>query len=149
MRHPILACVAMLGLCASGCASMLPKLEPPQLVLTHVVMGSGNLQQQQLQLTVHAINPNNRSVTVHSIECNLEVMGVAFAQGLTDAPFTLPALGETDITLNVTANLANVLLAMAGGRGHNTVDYRIYGQVHLEGGLVRTIPFDQKGRVRL
>jgi hypothetical protein len=29
------------------------------------------------------------------------------------------------------------------------VDYRVYGQVHLQGGMVRTIPFDQKGRVRL
>jgi hypothetical protein len=40
-------------------------------------------------------------------------------------------------------------VALAGGLGHKTVDYHLYGQVHLGGGLVRTIPFDQEGRVRL
>ena len=42
-----------------------------------------------------------------------------------------------------------LLAALASGFGHHTVDYRVYGQVHLQGGMVRTIPFDQKGRVRL
>ena len=51
--------------------------------------------------------------------------------------------------LNVTANLNTVLGALAGGLGHHTVDYRVYGQVHLQGGMVRTLAFDQKGRVRL
>jgi hypothetical protein len=77
-------------------------------------------------------------------------MGTPLAHGLTDAPFQLPANGETDITVNVTANLANVLSTMMSSNfGRNAVDYRLYGQVHLQGELVRTVPFDQKGRVRL
>ena len=111
--------------------------------------GGGNLQQQPIRLTLHAINPNDRAIAIRDIECNLELAGTPFAQGVSDAAFTLPALGETDFTLNVTANLNNVLAALAGGLGHHMVDYRLYGQVRLQGGLVRTIPFDQKGRVRL
>ena len=128
---------------------MLPKLQAPTLAITGVVIGGGNLQQQQIRLTFHAVNPNDRAIPIRSIECNLELEGAPFAQGVTDAAFTLPALGETDFDLNVTANINSVLGALASGFGHHTVDYRIYGQVHLQGGMVRTIPFDQKGRVRL
>jgi LEA14-like dessication related protein len=150
MRNLRLAIVLAMTLeVLAGCASVLPKLEAPQLAVTSVVIGGGNSQQQQIRLTFHATNPNNRAIAIRSIECNLEIEGAAFAQGATEAAFTLPALGESDFDLNVTANLNAVLAALAGGFGHHAVDYRVYGQVHLQGGMLRTIPFDQKGRVRL
>jgi LEA14-like dessication related protein len=144
-----IAWLAALGVALGGCASMLPKLEPPTLVITAVAIGGGNLQQQQIRLTFHATNPNNRAIPIRRIECNLELAGSPFAQGATDAPFTLPALGESDFNLNVTANMNSVLAALAGGFGRHAIDYRVYGQVHLQGGLVRNIPFDQKGSVKL
>ncbi len=133
----------------AACAAMLPKLEPPQLTVTRIALLGGDLQRQQLHLTLHAVNPNTRAIAVRSIECNLELAGQSLASGQTDAAFTLPAAGETDFGLNVAANLASALTALLGGIGHSTVDYRLYGEVHLSGGLVRNIPFDQKGRVRL
>jgi LEA14-like dessication related protein len=148
-RLALMALMANIVAALAGCASMLPKLEAPTVALTAVVVGGGNLQQQQIRLTFHATNPNNRAIPIRRIECNLELEGTPFAQGATDAAFTLPPLGATDFDLNVTANLNTVLAALAGGFGHHTVDYRVYGQVHLQGGMVRTIAFDQKGRVRL
>jgi LEA14-like dessication related protein len=143
------ALMATLLAALAGCASMLPKLAAPTLAVTGVVIGGGTVQQQQITVTFHATNPNQRAIAIRRIECNLELQGTAFAQGVTDAPFTLPPLGATDFDLNVTANLNTVLTALAGGFGHHTVDYRVYGQVHLQGGMLRTIAFDQKGRVRL
>ena len=149
-RPGVIATIGVaLGIALAGCASMLPKLAPPTLVITAVAIGGGNLQQQQIRLTFHATNPNDRAIAIRGIECNLELAGSPFAQGATDAPFTLPALGQTDFDLNVTANMNSVLAALAGGFGRHAVDYRVYGQVHLQGGLVRNIPFDQKGSVRL
>ncbi|HEX2789903.1 MAG TPA: LEA type 2 family protein [Steroidobacteraceae bacterium] len=148
-RLQMAAVTAMLAVALAGCASIVPKLEAPTLAVTTVVIGGGNSQAQQIRLTFHATNPNDRAIAIRSIECNLELEGAAFAQGTTDAAFTLPALGQADFDLNLTANLNSVLAALAGGFGHHTVDYRVYGKVHLQGGVVRTIPFDQKGRVRL
>jgi LEA14-like dessication related protein len=145
----LLPVLTAIGVALAGCASVLPKLEAPRLAVTSVVIGGGNIQQQQIRLTFHATNPNNRAIAIRSIECNLEIEGAAFAQGTTDAAFTLPALGETDFDLNVTANLNTVLGAFAGGFGRHAVDYRVYGQVHLQGGMLRNIPFDQRGKVRL
>ena len=103
------------ALALAGCAGMLPKLEPPQLAISAVVIGGGNAQQQRLKLTFHATNPNNREIAIRGIECNLELAGTAFAQGSTDAAFTLPALGATDFDLNVTVN------RLEAARGHGQV----------------------------
>jgi LEA14-like dessication related protein len=134
---------------AAGCATLVPKLEPPVLTVTRVELGGGSLDQQQLHLTVHVVNPNARQIKVRGIDCNLELSDQAFATGATDAAFTLPASGETDFGLNVTANLNTALLALLGGLGHRTVDYHFYGVVHLGEGLVRNIPFDQRSNLRL
>jgi LEA14-like dessication related protein len=148
-RAPLAALLALGCVLAGGCAAMLPKLQPPTLTVTGVNFAGGSFQQQQLHLTLHVINPNPREIAIRGIDCWFEIDGQPFAQGTTEAAFTLPASGETDFGLNVTANLNNALGALATGFGHNTVDYHLYGKVHLGGGLVRTIPFDQKGRVRL
>ncbi len=148
-RLHLTALLIALGAALYGCATMLPRLEAPQLSVTRIKFLGGDMQQQRIQLAIHAVNPNQREVRVRGIECNLELAGTPFAQGTTDAAFTLPALGETDFNLDVTADLGNALSVLAGGLSHSTVDYRFYGTVHLQGGILRTIPFEQKGRVRL
>jgi len=140
----------LLASCLVGaCAALVPKLEPPQLSVMRVELVGGNLQQQQVHLTLHVVNPNARAIDVRSIDCNLELSGEAFAAGSTEAAFTLPASGETDFGLNVTAHLDAALAALLSGLGHRTVDYRMYGEVHLSSGLMRNFPFEQKGRVKL
>jgi len=151
-RNARVALAGLLALCcviAGGCAALVPHLQPPTLTVSAIEFAGGDLQRQQMHLTLHVVNPNARDIAIRGIDCSFEVEGQPFAQGSSDAAFTLPASGETDFGLNVTADLNSALMALAGGFGHHTVDYHLYGQVHLAGGLVRTIPFDQKGRVRL
>jgi LEA14-like dessication related protein len=131
-----------------GCASMLPKLQAPQLQVTAIDFAGGNMQQQQIALTVHAANPNDRAITVRGIDCKLELSGNEFAVCATTGAFTLPPLAATDFTLNVMANVNSLIASLAANLGRNRIDYHIYGEVHLAG-LVRTIPFDQRGSVRL
>ncbi len=133
----------------SGCAALVPKLQAPQLTVSEVELQGGNSQQQQLRLTLHVVNPNTREIAVRGIECTLELEGRSFAEGVTDAAFTLPARGETDFVLDVTAHLHDALTLLAGGLLHKSVQYRLYGQVHLRGGIVRHIAFDQRGQLRL
>jgi LEA14-like dessication related protein len=119
------------------------------LNITGVTIGNGNGQQQPVRLSFHATNPNDRAIAVRRIDCNLDVGGNRFAYGQTDGPFTLPPLGAVDFDLNVTANIDTVLSALIGGLGNRSVEYRVYGKVLLQGGLMRTIAFDQQGKVRL
>ena len=133
----------------TGCASMVPTLEAPALVITRIQLGpTSDAGQQQVALTVHAVNPNNRSIAIRSIDAQLDVENMSFAQGSTAEAFTLPAKGEVDFELDVVANINTVMVVVASRLGHHTVDYRLYGNVHLKGSLLHKIPFDQKGRVR-
>jgi len=77
-------------LCA--CKSLLPKLEAPQLTVIAIHLGpTGNMQQQQARLTLHAVNPNDRAIPIRSIDCTLELESTPFAEGKTAAAFVLPA----------------------------------------------------------
>ena len=147
-----LKAIALIGaaMLAGACTAMLPRLEAPHLSVVAIELGSGgNMQQQQVRLTLHASNPNDRAIAIRSIECKLEIDNMAFAQGETLSAFTLPAKGAVDFDANVVANLNSALVALAGSLGHSNVNYRLYGEVHLKGSMLHSIPFDQKGRIRL
>jgi LEA14-like dessication related protein len=134
-------------LCA--CATLLPRLEAPQLTLLSVTISAAGPAQQQLRLGLHADNPNMRAIEVQAIEITLEISGERVAQGATTAAFKLPAQGAADFEVDVTADLNEALRLVAAALGHHSVDYRLYGTVHLQGGLLSALPFDQHGRVRL
>ena len=61
----------------------------------------------------------------------------------------VPAQGEADFDLPITANLASVLPKLLSGRGSGTLDYRLVGDVSLSSGFLRRIPFDERGSVKL
>jgi LEA14-like dessication related protein len=150
MRRQIAIVWVSLAATLGACASMLPQLTAPHLTVVGIVLGpAGNMQQQQLQLRLHALNPNDRAIAIRSIVCKLELESMPFAQGETEQPFVLPAKGEIDFNVDVVANLNSVLIALAGGLGSRSVNYRVYGEVHLKGSLLHSLPFDQKGRVKL
>ena len=144
IRLLLIACVAI-----AGCAALVPKLAAPQLTVTAVKFEGGDLLEQRLQLSLHVTNPNDRAIAVRGIEVNLDLAGTPFAMGQSDAAFILPGHGQTDFALNVTANVSSALGVLAANMAHRAVDYRVYGQVHLRQGLVRTLHFAHNGRVRL
>lgn len=139
-----LTLIALLAL--AGCSSLLPKLEAPRLSIVKVELLKSDLLQQQLRVRMRVQNPNDRTLPVRSIEYSIEVAGEEFAHGDSDRNFVVPALGETEFDVNVTVNAASLLLRLAGGGGRNReLNYRLVGTVKLSSGLLRSIPFEQKG----
>lgn len=139
-----LTLIALLAL--AGCSSLLPKLEAPRLSIVNVELLKSDLLQQQLRVRMRVQNPNDRTLPVRSIEYSIEVAGEEFAHGDSDRNFVVPALGETEFDVNVTVNAASLLLRLAGGGGRNReLNYRLVGTVKLSSGLLRSIPFEQKG----
>jgi LEA14-like dessication related protein len=132
----------------SGCASLAPHLVAPEVTLTTVRFEGGSLQRQQLQLTAHVYNPNDRAIAVESMTADIELSGMAFASGQTEAPFLLPAQGAYDVVLDVTADMGSGLIALAGRMSHRDLPYRVHGEVHLQRGLVRLLHFSHQGSLR-
>jgi LEA14-like dessication related protein len=150
-RARILPSMALLGalLIAAGCASTL-KLEPPQLSVVTMKVQSADILSQRLQLRLRVVNPNDRELPIKGITYRIEVEGDPLAEGLTDAPFVVPANGEAEFDMQVTANLAGTLARyLMRGSTPDVVNYRMVGKVALSSGFLRSIPFDERGSVKL
>ena len=80
--------------------------------------------------------------------------GEELGRGLSGSSFVVPARGEAEFDMLVTANLAGTLLkiverARRDGGLPDELDYHLRGQVKLDRGAVRTVPFDEQGKLRI
>jgi LEA14-like dessication related protein len=134
-------------LLAGGCA-LVPAFKEPELDVVDVQLLRGDLLQQELRVRMLVRNPNDRALPVRRVQYQVKVAGEAFAHGESERDFNVPANGETRFDVGVTANAAAAVLRLLGSR-RDAVDYQITGTVTLASGLVRSIPFDEKGEFRL
>lgn len=137
----------------SGCAGLGPRLETPKLSIVSVELVKGDLFEQRLRARMRVQNPNDRELAVKGLTYTIEVGGEEFGRGMSGSSFIVPRMGEAEFDMNVTANLAGTLLRLASrssqGGMPETLDYRIAGKVSLATGVLRSIPFEEKGTLKL
>jgi LEA14-like dessication related protein len=113
----------------------------------------GDLFEQRFKARLRVQNPNDRAIAVRGVSYTLEVGGEELGRGVSGSSFTVPALGEAEFDMLVSANFAGTLARLLERVRSNglpdSLSYRLRGEVKLAEGLVRTIPFDEKGSVRL
>ena len=152
LAAPVRAAVPLVAaLALSACSIFFPKLETPHLSVVGVELQKSDLWQQRLKVRMRVQNPNDRALPIKGLTYQLDVAGQEFARGVSGASFVVPALGEAEFDMNVTANMATALFKLLG-RGErigDSVDYRIRGKVSLSEGFLRSIPFEQSGSFKL
>lgn len=139
----------LLALALSGCTLFVPKLQTPQLSIVDVEVLRANFMQQQLRVRMHVENPNDRSLPIQGLSYTVYLGGQQFATGVSDASFTVPALGSADFNMDVTANAAGALFALLNQPRGQGIDYRMKGRVELTHGWLRSIPFEESGTFTL
>lgn len=148
-----LGLVAVAGvLLLAGCASLLPRLQTPQLSLVGVQLQDASVFEQRLLVRLRVQNPNDMVLPVRGITVNFALEGEEFAQGVSSRDFDVPALGEAEFDMLVTANAATALLRVLSqghGKAGGTLHYRIRGDLKTSLGLLRSVPFDEKGSIPL
>jgi LEA14-like dessication related protein len=143
----LLVLIATVG--PGGCA-VLPRLEAPKLSVVGITVQSADVFSQRLLVRMRVLNPNPRELPVKGISYRIEVNDAQLGHGLTNAPFVVPALGETEFDVQVTTNLAGTLARLLLRSGSkDSLSYRLVGDVSLSSGFLRRIPFDERGRVDL
>lgn len=149
--RPLALLLTLLSL--AGCAGLGPRLEAPKLSVVGVELVRGDLLEQRFKARMRVSNPNDRSISVRSVSYTLELGGQELGRGLSGAAFDIPALGEAEFDMTVTADLAGTVLRLldrARGKGlPEALQYRLRGEVKLARGFARTIPFDETGSIRL
>ena len=139
----------MMVLALSGCSLFVPKLQTPHLSVVGVELQKGALWQQKLKVRMHVDNPNERELPIKGITYTLDVNGQEFAHGESAAAFVVPALGDAEFDMNMTANMAGTIISLLSHGTDAAVQYHLAGRISLAHGLLRSVPFDQHGTFKL
>jgi len=147
MRRTVLTALLLLG----GCTLFSPKLETPDLDVVGIELLKSDLFQQRLKLKLKVRNPNDIALPIKGVTTDVEIAGEKIASGVSGAQFTVPAFGEAEFDMIVTANMAGALVRMLGRKGdkRDEVEYKVTGKVSLASGFLRSIPFSETGKLKL
>ena len=151
MRSTLRLIVALLVTLTGGCSLFVPHLETPKLSVVNVELQKSDLWEQRMKVRMRVENPNDRPIPVKGLTVALDVQGQELAHGVSGASFNVPALGEAEFDMNMTANMAGALLKLLGSGNQikDQVDYRVRGKLSLSSGLMRSIPFEDRGTFSL
>jgi LEA14-like dessication related protein len=145
-------CAALIACGAfSACSLVAPKFERPVLSVVSIQMTGGNLLQQNFLVKLNVENPNDRALPVTSLHVEMHVAGEEIAHGSNNQPFVVPAHGENQFDMTITANAALVILKLAASRNSHAdaIDYDLTGGASLDLPFFRDLPFHQSGSLPL
>jgi LEA14-like dessication related protein len=143
-----LICLPLVSL-FGGCA-MVPKLEAPKLSVVSLKMQGGDIFSQRVLVRMRVFNPNTRELPIEGLTYSIEVNDAELGNGGTTTPFVVPAMGEAEFDMQITANVAGALVKLLTRRNSSeSLEYRLRGNVNLSSGFLRRIPFDERGSVKL
>jgi len=146
------AAIVALAMACAGCASLLPKLETPRLSLVGIKFQDMTFFEQRLLVRLRVQNPNDMELPVKGIDVNFQLAGEDFAEGVSARAFDVPAFGEAEFDMIVTADAATALLRILDrnqGKQVDSVDYRIRGKLKTGIRFLGSVPFDEKGTIAL
>ena len=145
-RHAWRLAPLLLATLLSGCAWLTPNLHAPHLRVLGVRVLHADFWQQQLRVRLRVRNPNSISLPIESLQYALSLDGHRVADGRSARRFTVPPHGTAEFDTEVTANMAGALFTLFGRGGARPVAYRLRGKVELARGLLRELPFDERGQ---
>jgi LEA14-like dessication related protein len=149
-RMPLPLLLIGWSLCLAAC-SLAPKFERPTLSVVGIEMVNGNLLQQNFRVKFNIQNPNSRSIPVTGLHASLSVGGEHVAQGQNDRAFVVPAMGDIDFDMLITANMGLALLKLANKMDQHadSIDYDVSGSASIDLPRLRDLPFHQTGSISL
>jgi LEA14-like dessication related protein len=139
-----------LSICLSACSLIAPKFNRPTVTVISIELRGGNLLQQNFAVKLNIQNPNDRPLPVRGLHTELNVDGELIASGVSDRAVVVPAMGETEFDMTITANLALALLKFADkANAHaDSIDYDLSGAASIDLPFLRNLPFHQSGSLK-
>ncbi len=134
-----------------GCAAMPTNLKSPSISLVNMRVLKADLFEQQLEVRLRVLNPNDVELPVDGLDVDVELADEPFAKGVSAREFSVPAGGEAQFDMIVTANAATALLkiAKADRKSREEIGYRLTGKLATRLGMFRSIPIDESGTVAI
>jgi LEA14-like dessication related protein len=141
----------VMALCLAACSILSPKFAKPDLSVVSIEMLNGNLLQQNFQVKFRIQNPNDRALPVSGLHAELNVGGEQIASGASQKAFVVPAHGDIQFDMAITANMALGLLKLANSvnQHSDSIDYDLTGVVTVDLPFLGDVPFHQNGSFSL
>ena len=148
---PRLLKIFALTLVLGACSLIAPKFNRPNVTVIGIEMRSGNLLQQSFAVKLNIQNPNDRALPVRGLHAQLNVGGEQIASGVSDRAVIVPAFGEAEFDMTISANLALALLKLADKANNHaqSIDYDLSGEASIDLPFLRNLPFHQTGSFNL
>lgn len=144
MKALLLSAVGALWL--AGCAGIPRDLRTPDVSFVGLRAVEASVFEQRLEVRMKVHNPNSIALPVNGLDVDIELADEPFAHGVSAREFVVPAQGEAEFDMLVTANAATAILKLAGSdRKAGDVRYKLKGKLSTKIGLLRTIPFEETG----
>lgn len=144
------AAAGFLALGLSACSgAALPDAEIPEVSLAGMSFADAGLFEQGFTLRLRLKNPNDFDIPVEALNFALDVNGAAFAEGLTNENFTLPASAEIVVPIDVsiaTQDLIERVTSIGTGR---RLEYQLTGFADIDSWFSGPVPFDRTGKLAL
>jgi LEA14-like dessication related protein len=149
-RRALLACIALVPLALSGCAT-LPGRDPPQVTVAGIEPLQGEGMEMRMLVKLRVQNPNDSPIDYNGASVQLEVFGKSFASGVSDAAGTVPRFGESVVSIPVTISMLAIarqaMSAMNSGTVPDRIPYEMSGK--LSGSMFSSVRFSSKGELEL
>jgi LEA14-like dessication related protein len=148
---PRLLQIFALSLGLNACSLMAPKFNRPDVTVISIEMRGGNLLQQNFAVKLNIQNPNDRALPVRGLHTELSVGGEQIASGVSDRAVVIPAYGESEFDMTITANLALTLLKLTdkAAQHADSIDYDLTGAASIDLPFLRNLAFHQTGTFKL
>jgi LEA14-like dessication related protein len=133
----------ILLLLPAGCAGLGKPLEPPRITLSNVRFEEPKALETVLQIELRVFNTNDVPIRVKGLDCDLELNGKSFAQGVSSVDKEIPALGMTTVPVTLYSSVVDLFRGIVGLQKTEKLKFGVSGRLHLEGGFLMpsVIPF--------
>lgn len=143
--------IAVFALLLTGCATK-SEWQAPRLSIVSATITSADVFNAQFRVRMHVDNPNPRSLPIKEINYEVFLEGDRFAEGMSAAPFVVPANGSQEFDLSLSTDfLSSIgrLMARLNGTNRNQIEYVVKGAVVLNAPFSPKLKFAEGGSVNL
>jgi LEA14-like dessication related protein len=143
--------VMVLSVLLAACSLVTPKFTQPNVTVISIEMRGGNFLTQSFAVKLNIQNPNDRALPVRGLHTELTVGGDQIASGVSDRSVIVPAFGESEFDMTITANMALALLKLSDKMNQHadSIDYVLTGVASIDLPFLRNLPFHQSGSFSL
>lgn len=129
-----------------ACTNLYHRLEPPKIHIVKVEIKEVKPLESIYNMQLRVLNPNDISILVKGINCDLKINDNQFATGVSNAPTEIPAFGNSVLNLDVYSSALNFIRNLIALPGKETIKITFKGKLKLEGGsgMPSYLPFESE-----